>query len=340
MSALKSDFEEYFKEAVEQLPPPWCFILNTPTQTVESIMEAIGNTPLEISGVYVKGQQYTIEDIAPRLKDGLCQFLYVIHGLVMTCTSGKLHSNLTRYARHKWVPWILKACISGEPAFLYVCKRNLKDVATWMIGAMNECNNFEPLQVTTDEGDTALHIAIRKQQWEWAAWLVDNGVSPYQKNNKHESAIMLCAPHSEKISLFKNNISEEWFNALHDALVYGKNNMEWCSELISMGADFNQIELYDAPIDTLKLLARLGMDMNLGPLPELLTSDQRRVFYLHGHVPKDWKYVIEAFPDAPDWTYFLYKLHSQKIVPERMTDMIKSRRAITVETIQLQKALT
>ena len=135
-------------------------------------------------------------------------------------------------------------------------------------------------------------------------------------------------------------MSKEWFDALHDALVYGKNNVEWCSVLISMGADFNQIELYDAPIDTLKLLAKLGMDMNLGPLPELLTPDQRRVFYLHGHVPKDWKHVFEAFTDAPDWSYLLYKLHSQGIVPERMTGMIKSRRAITVETIQLQKALT
>lgn len=339
MSALKSDFEEYFQESVEQLEPPWCTILQKKTQTVSSIMEIIGNAPLEISGVHVKNQQYTLEKIASRLDNDVASFIYVVHGIVLSCITGELHSNLTRYARREWVPWILKANISGEPAFLYVCKRSLKDVATWMIGAMDECKNFEPLQIITKDGDTALHIAIRKKQWEWATWLVDNGVSPYQKNNKNETPIMLCAPHFEKIQLFKVGKTGDWFNALHDALVYGKMHIKWCESLLDMGADFNQPELYDAPLETLKMLAEQGMDMNLGPLPDNLSPEQRRVFYLYGHVPEKWQHVIDSFRDAaPAWPLLLYKFHFEKRVPERMKPMIESRRAISLKTI-MQKAL-
>jgi len=334
MSALKSDFQPLFEEAVTKLEPPWSLVLHSLDQTPQHIMDIIGHARLDISGVFVKGQQYTLEKIAARFDGDVSHFLYVIYGLVMTCTTGELHEHLARYARHEWIPWLLKANIAGEPAFIVVCKRSLKSAATWMVGALNECSNFEPLTISTKEGDTALHIAIRKGQWEWAVWLVDNGVSPYQKNKKQESPIMLMAPHHTKIELFKVNSLEKWHNALHDALIYGKCHPEWCEALLNMGADVNQPELYDAPLESLQLFANHGMDMNLGPLPENITTEQRHVFYLNGHVPKQWELVMGDFND--EWPAKLYALHFKQQVPEEMVYSLTNRKALTPETLNLQ----
>lgn len=297
MSALKSDFTPLFEEAAQKLQQPWSTVLQSLDKTPQELMDIIGQSKLDISGVHVKGQQYTLETIATRVPNDVSHLLYAIYGLVLSCITGELHEHLTRYTRHEWVPWLLKANIDGSPAFLTACNRSLKEVATWMVGAMNECGNFEPLQVTTEDGDTALHIAIRKEQWEWAVWLVDKGVSPYQKNNQQQSPIMLVAPHRGKIELFKGNSPQEWHDALHDALVYGKHHPNWCETLIHLGADVNQPELYDATLESLQLCANYGMNMNLAPLPATLSLEQRRVFYLNGHVPQRWDWVLETFQD-------------------------------------------
>ena len=79
---------------------------------------------------------------------------------------------------------------------------------------------------------------------------------------------MLAAPHHLRLDMFYTGESSEWYNALHDALVVGKHDASWCVALIDRGADVNQLELYDAPIDCLIVLAVHGMDMNLSPLPK------------------------------------------------------------------------
>ena len=297
MSALKSDFTPLFEEAVEKLQQPWSTILKSLDKTPLELMDIIGQTELDISGVHIYGQQYTLETIATRQTTDVAHFLYTIYGLVLSCTTGKLHELLTRYARHEWVSWLLKANVGGSPAFLTACNRSLKEVATWMVGAMNECSNYTALQSTTEDGDTALHIAIQKKQWEWAVWLVENGVSPYQKNNQQQSPLMLVAPHREKIELFKGNSPQEWHDALHDALVHGKHHPKWCETLIQLGADVNQPELYDATTESLQIFAMYGMNMNLAPLPDTLSIEQRRVFYMNGHVPQRWDWVLETFQD-------------------------------------------
>jgi hypothetical protein len=297
MSALKSDFTPLFEEAVKKLQQPWSIILQSLDKTPQELIDIIGQSELDISGVHIYGQQYTLETIATRQTTDVAHFLYTIYGLVLSCTTGKLDELLTRYARHEWVSWLLKANVGGSPAFLIACSRSLKEVATWMVGAMNECSNFEPLQVTTEHGDTALHIAIRKEQWEWAVWLVENDVSPYQKNKQQQSPLMLVAPNYEKIELFKGDSPQEWYNALHDALVYGKNYPKWCETLLELGADVNQPELYDATPESLQIFAMYGMNMNLATLPATLSIEQRRIFYLHGHIPTRWDWVLEAFSD-------------------------------------------
>ena len=48
------------------------------------------------------------------------------------------------------------------------------------------------------------------------------------------------------------------------------------------------------PAESLQIFAEAGLDMNLGPLPEL-SAEQRRIIYMHGRRPDDWKLVLDAF---------------------------------------------
>lgn len=335
MSALKSDFKPLFLHAVSKLESPWNTILpQLETLTVPQMVDLIGTTTLDVAGVYVKGRQCTFEKISSRLHNkDMADFLLVLYGLVLTMTTGDVHEHLSTYMRVEWMPWVLSFRIQGEPVFVLACQRSLKVVVEWMTDMMREASCWAACRQQLENGDSSLHMAVRRRQWDWAKWLLDHGASPYTKNNQGNSSIMLVAPHHEKLDLFYSKDDSNWFNALHDALVAGRHDSTWCVALLDRGADVNQWKLYDAPIDSLIVLAKHGMDMNLGPLPRLRTPDQLKMFYLYGRRPIHWQHVIAAFPEI-EWIRFLHSFyHDMDIeVPTVYRTHVEGRQAITPTT--------
>ncbi|MDA7838950.1 ankyrin repeat domain-containing protein [bacterium] len=335
MSALRSDFFPLFLYEVSKLEEPWKSMLtHLDTMSVEDIMKLIGNTTLVVSGVYVQGVQCTFEKISRRLHDtNVADFLMVLYGLVMSCANGELHSCLKDHMRPQWVSWMFTARVNSEPAFVLACRRSLKEMVEWMAHTMQEANDWSACAVQNASGDSALHIAVRRRQWDWAKWLLTHGASPYVKNHSGCSAIMLCAPHHEKLILFCGQKDMEWHSALHDALVYGRDDSSWCVALIDQGADVNQPELYDAPLDSLIVFAKNGMDMNLGPLPANRTPEQLKVFFVYGRKPSEWKHVIDAFEDVK-WIKALRAFFQGEhaSLPEEYKHHILERQGITKNT--------
>ena len=297
MSALKTNFRQDFLHQVDKLQSIWQKILPKLEKiTVEEIIKNLENTSLDIAGVSVGTQQCTLEKIAGQIYNtDVSDLLYVLHGLSLSFVTGEVHPYLKDKLRMEWIPLIFSLKIFDQPIFISACSRSLKIFVEWLVDIMEESRFWAPIQQRDANGDTALHIAIRNRQWDWAEWLVGHGASPYLKNKNNESSIMLTAPHHECLNIFKERNNSQWFDALHDALVYGKKDATWCVELIGLGADINQKELYDAPLDSLIVLAKQGMDMNLGPLPNQLLAEQLQIFYWYGHEPRDWRYVLMAF---------------------------------------------
>ncbi len=340
MSAIKSDFRASFLYETAKLEEPWKFILpQLETMPVEEMMSQIGKTSLVVSGVYVRGKQLTFEDIAGRISnESMSHFLYVLYGVVLSVSTGTVHKYLREYMCIEWVPWVLSASVSGDPLFVLCCRRSLKPIVEWMVKWMEKASNWEPITVTDSKGDCALHIAVDRHQWDWAKWLISRGCSPYMKNIAGHTPMMLSFPNHERLDMFCLQKDNDWFSALHGALMYGRNDSSWCIALIDRGADVNQLELYDAPIDCLVVFAKNGMDMNLGPLPLHLTADQLKLFYAYGHKPKDWSKVIDAFEDA-SWIYFLHSLASLQVEDMSSHELfeeyrlnVQSRQCITNET--------
>lgn len=338
MSALRSDFFPLFLYEASKLEEPWKSILShLETMSVEDIMKAIGTNTLVVSGVYVQNIQCTFEKIAQRVQDTkMADFLMVLYGLVMSCANGELHCCLKDHMRPEWTSWVLQARVNNEPAFVLACRRSLKQIVEWMAHTMQEANEWSACTLQNDRGDSALHIAVRRRQWDWAKWLLSHGASPYTKNKLGCSAIMLCAPHHEKLDLFCAQKDIEWYSAMHDALVYGRKDSSWCVALIDQGADVNQIELYDAPLDSLIVLAKNGMDMNLGPLPANRTPDQLKVFFVYGRQPREWKHLIDAFEDMT-WIRTLRAFFKSEhtILPDEYIHHVLDRQCITKHTFDI-----
>lgn len=343
MSALRSDFQATFLYEVSKLEEPWRSILpELEDLTPEQVIQKIGTTSIKVSGVYVHNYQCTFEKIAERLNNTpVANMLFVLYGIAVSCTTGQVHPYLNTYMCEKWIPWVLKLYIHDEPMFVYACRHSMKSFVAWMISIMKQKSFWEPCSMVGKNGDTVLHIAVRRRQWDWAKWLLSHEGLPYQKNEQGFSPIMLAAPHHLRLDMFYTGESSEWYNALHDALVVGKHDASWCVALIDRGADVNQLELYDAPIDCLIVLAVHGMDMNLGPLPKNLSDEQRKLFYLYGRQPEAWDYVIGAFKDAK-WLYFLHDFFEGKEteIPDIYTENVSRRQCVTKKTRDIIHRLT
>lgn len=342
MSALKSDFKPLFLHAVSKLEAPWRIILpQLETLSVSELVGLIGKATLDVAGVYVKSRQYNFEKIAARIHNkDISDFLFVLYGLALTMVTGDVHDYLVRYMRLEWVPCVLSFRIQGEPAFVLACQRSMKAAVEWMTDVMRDASCWSPCRQTLENGDSPLHMAVRRRQWEWAKWLFDHGVSPYTKNNKGDSSIMLIAPHHEKLDLFYSKSDSNWYNALHDGLVAGRDDCTWCVALLDRGADVNQLGLYDSPIDSLVVFAKHGMDMNLGPLPSHRTAEQLKIFYLYGRRPQLWERVIVAFPEI-EWIQFLYAFYNdiECEVPNIYRTHLEGRQAVTKTTRHILRRL-
>jgi hypothetical protein len=342
MSALKSDFKPLFLDAASKLEAPWNIILpQLETLTVPQLVELIGTHDLDVAGVFVKGHPCTFEKISGRLQNkDVSVFLLVLYGLALTILTGDVHVYLENYMRLEWVPFVLSIRLQKEPVFVLACQRSLKAVVEWMTEVMREACFWAACRQTLQNGESALHMAVRRKQWDWTKWLLDHGVSPYTKNTDGASPIMLVAPYHEKLDLFYQRHDLEWFNALHDALVAGRHDATWCVALLDRGADVNQLALYDSPVDSLVVFAKHGMDMNLGPLPSRRTADQLKIFYMYGRRPTDWQHVIAAFPEM-DWVRclhaFFHGMTSE--MPEPYRAHVQSRQAITKTTRYILRRL-
>lgn len=342
MSALKSDFPSLFLYATSKLEDPWKTILpQLDTMSVDEMMRQIGTTSLDVAGVYVNGYQCNFEKIAERVQNtAVVDFLYTLFGLRMTCATGNINTYLRSHVRLEWVPWLLSVRISEEPIFVMACRRSLKCFVEWMVDIMQESSCWEACRQQNASGDTPLHIAVRRRQWDWAKWLIGHGAIPYKKNNDGDTPMSLAVPYHEKIDIFDNHRNSLWYDALHEALVAGRQDPTWCVALIDQGADFNQHALYDVPLDSLVVLAKHGMDMNLGPLPPNRSPEQLQIFYLYGRRPTHWQYVISAFTDT-DWIRFLHDFYHEKEVelPELFKENIMNVRSITNETLKIKQKL-
>lgn len=336
MSYLRTSLEGEFLEVISVLDAPWSAFYQNLHKDVPTLMHIIGNAPIDISGVWYQDQQYTMAMISTLVSGPVANFLKVLHGLFDTCTSGTLTPHLTNFIDNAWLPWLLKANICHEPAFLYICQRSLKTVAQFLLDEIETGGHNVCLSYTNAQGETALHIAVRKRQWQWAKTLIAKRQSPYQKNNKGESPLMLVAPFHDKLEDFKVEPLSDWYNELHDTLAYGRQSPEFCLKCIELGADFNQVVLYDSPTESLQIFAEAGLDMNLGPLPEL-SAEQRRIIYMHGRRPDDWKLVLDAFQESEKWPGKLFALHSGGEVTEDMRVCLANRRAISQPSLDLQK---
>lgn len=338
MSALKSDFIPLFLYEVSKLDEPWKTILSQLDNiSVDDVMSKIGTTSLIVSGVYVKGVQCTFEKIAERMdRTDVSHLFYVLYGIVMSCVTGNVYPTLSHYMRPEWCAWLFQVRVDGEPVFVLACRRSLKTFVEWMVQQMNAAKEWSACCALDLDGNSPLHFAVKRRQWDWAKWLMAQGVSPYTKNNAGESSVMLVAPYHDRLGMFCTEKNKQWFDALHDALVYGREDSTWCVSLLDQGADVNQLALYDAPLDSLVVFAKHGMDMNLGPLPENTLADKLKVFFVYGRKPVRWERVIQAFDDAT-WTYSLHAFFNgmSDTLKEEYISNVNNMRAITTTSIDI-----
>ena len=342
MSVLKNELIHLYAKS-HTLKYPWDYILqNIEHLTAIQILELIvqKSDHINIRGITINKEQCTFENIAQNIPEEQANVFFAIYGLVITCVTGKLHTYLKHNTRTEWAHLFIQLKIHKQPIFVYACQQNIQTLMQWMIEVMNDIRNFEPLTQQDIYGNTPLHYAVIRKQWKWTQRLVNKNCSPFVKNNKGKTPLMLAAPHHERLEIFKQN-NKQWFDALHEALVDGKKDAMWCYTLINEGADFNQPELYNSPCDSLLIFARSGMDMNL-PSNETFSIEQYRLMFLYGRKPNKWNNVLNAFSEN-EWVRMLHDISVEfndgKITQE-YKDNLESRRAITDTTIKLQTFIT
>lgn len=336
MSALKSNLKEMYQEKIIQLNTPWRDILSFENPGCTDLQK-LEHQELQVAGIMIGSIQYNFEKISqlyscPKQKSHL---LLALYGLAISCVTGTVHSHLQTYAKTEWYPIFQKMKYKNNYIFMHICKHSLNELAAHFI---DKCDSYEWLNERLDHNnDTALHLAIRNRQWEWAKWLIEKGLSPFDLNDQQETPLSLAMPHVDRLDMFCKVKNSELYNALHHALILGRENTSWCCALIEMGADVNQIELYDTPLESLLVFAKYGMDMNLGPLPDNLSIDQLRVFFMYGRQPTTWKHVIRAFPDDKIQMFINIFHQKNKVEDREYIQNIRSRQAITQCTIELKE---
>ena len=332
MSSLKSLSLENFSSNVKH---PWDHIFkNIATLTENDILYVVSCESNTDISWFIDEHQNTLEDLASNLP--MSNLFYAMYGIVLTCTTGKLHSYLSTYCQSDWVIDLFHLNFHGNPIFVYACQKNFEALIIWMVEIMNDLKDYSPLHQLDENGDSPLHLAVRYKKWDWALRLIEHGCSPSIKNNAGKTPIMLAAPHTERVCVLFTRASIEWYNALHEALVDGREHAMWCFKLIEMGADVNQPELYDSPVDTLVILAQSGMDMNLGSTVKL-SAEQNRILFLNGKVPDDWSQVLDSFEEN-EWIRMFFNLHCDRTtqVPEEYKQNVLNCRAVTTRSVDLQ----
>lgn len=338
MSAIKNELKH-----LHTLEYPWNYILQNinhlnATQILQLVIQK--SEHVNIRGITSGKQQCTFENIAQNLPEEQGNVFFALYGLAITCVTGKLHTYLEQYTKTEWIHLFIQVKFHKQSIFVYACQQNIQSLMQWMIEIMNDIRNFQPLIQQDIYGNTPLHYAVIRKQWKWAQRLVDKNCSPFVKNNKGKTPLMLTAPHHEHLQIFKQN-NKQWFDALHETLVDGKEHAMWCYALINEGADFNQPELYNSPCDSLLIFARSGMDMNL-PTNETFSIEQYRLMFLHGKKPIQWNNVLNAFSEN-EWVRMLHDISIEfdgAEITQEYKDNLKSRRAIIDTTIKLQKIIT
>ena len=342
MSNLKNELKELHIKS-HTLTYPWNYILqNIDHLNAIQILQLIvqKSQHLNIRGITINNKQCTFETIAQHIPEEQANVFFALYGLAITCVTGELHTYLKQYTRTDWVHLFIHIKIHKQPIFVYACQQNIQTLMQWMIEVMNDIRNFEPLIQQDIYGNTPLHYAVMRKQWKWTQRLVDKNCSPFVKNNKGKTPLMLTAPHQEHLEIFKKH-NKQWFDALHEALVDGKEDAMWCYALINEGADCNQPELYNSPCDSLLIFARSGMDMNL-PTDETFSIEQYRLMFLYGRKPIKWNNVLNAFSEN-EWVRMLHDISigfDDVQMTQEYKDNLKSRRAIIDTTIKLQKFIT
>jgi len=338
MSALKNNKHQI------QSPPehPWNYIFNNidslnPIQIMEQVILI---EHLDVRGIMVQDEQWTFETIASKLIRSKAEVFYTLFGLAITVVTGKIHPYVIQYTNMEWAHLLLQIRIGGEPIFVYACQQNIQILIQWMNEIMNKIQYFKPLLQRDKQGNTPIHFAVKRRQWKWTQRLIDKGGYSFEKNEDGKSPLMLAAPHHEHLAMFNKN-NKEWFDALHDALIDGKKHAMWCYALIVAGADVNQPELYNSPLDSLLVFAKCGIDMNL-PTCETFNSEQYRIMFLYGKIPTNWNNVLNAFSEN-DWVRMLHDISinfNNVNITQEYRDNIKSRKAITDSTLNLQYKLS
>tara|TARA_B110001450_G_scaffold36530_1_gene32319 strand:- start:2150 stop:3211 length:1062 start_codon:yes stop_codon:yes gene_type:complete len=337
MSAIKFGISDDIQHCTELLDDPWRYIIqNAATLSQEQVIEHASTADhLNVSGVFYEKEQHTLKLLAPKV--ACADAFKALYGLSVTMATGVVHPYLKQHVRTEWAIRLLSIKIHESPAFVFACRQKYHAVVIWMIEVMNQMENYSPILQVDCDGNTPLHIAIKNKKWEWAKRLMEHGSLPFLKNHKGQTPVMLTAPHFEYLTIFKQH-SLEWFEALHEALVHGKKHPAWCQTLIDEGADFNQPELYDSPIESLLIFAHAGMDMNMSFDGELI-DDQLKIMYAHGKIPTDFGRVLSVFQDDT-WVRLLHNLvHGQHIEDEEYIQRIVTRRVVTKSTSRLQQII-
>ena len=340
MSALRSSTTKLTRTAWKQLTSPWKDVFHAAENdaSAERILDIIGTASLDVSGVYMDEVQYNFETVASLTSGDISDIFALMHALVISCATGVPQQDLTKI-RPEWSSRVWSLHIQGEPIFVLCCKKSLKKMAGFICKHLGP-NPLDTLEQSDHRGDTALHIAVRRRQWEWANWLIGQGCDAHRKNAPGESPFLLASPFSDKFNMFKINDKQKWYDALHEGLKCGRADTRWVLAMLDHGADVNQTILYDSPPDCLLIFAQYGLDMNLGPLPVNLTPDHYRTLYLHGRIPTDWSTVLDAFHEH-EWVRFLRDFHTGQDcqVPDEFANNVSRRKAISDETIQVLKRI-
>ena len=314
------------------------FILFDESSIDEKLNKILTCPQMNIWGLRHKEENYDFDDLIERLPCETRTLAYVIHGLFVSCSTGIVNNHLQTYLKSQWISKIFRIRINGEPVFPLICQRQMHILATWMVDWLSNCD--EKAFVINDclqNGDSALHMAIRNRHWDWATWLIASGCNKYSKNKADESPLLLMAPHEEHVHLLRGE-TLDWYNNLHDA--FGVNS-SWTQRLIDEGADINQPKLYGLPVDILFVLAKNGMDMNLNPLPPNLSDFHFRILYGYGRVPDDWKRVLHAFDDINfvKGLFQFFENDSDKLLMDEYKENLKDRRSIMPKTIAYAKRI-
>jgi len=336
MSAIKKGLQD----ATKAVQLPWSFIIqHSQTLSPDQIIDhACTASHLNVAGVFCR-QQQTFELLAQNLTGPSANVLKALYGLSITMATGIVHPYLRDCSRTNWVLRLFDVKIHRSPAFVFACRQQYQSVVMWMIEIMNDLKEYTPIHQVDDDGNSPLHIAVVHRNWRWATQLVEHGCSPFVKNVAGKTPIMLAAPKYEQLAIFKSD-SIEWFDALHEALVDGKQDAMWCQSLIDAGADFNQAALYDSPLDTLLVLAHAGMDMNM-LFDGVLSTEQHQIMYMHGKIDHNFDAIISAFEDD-EWVRMLHQIshgHYFSAFPDYIAT-VSARRAITPMTLELQDKLS